>query len=353
MKSERHAEALARATATLAPVAAAVVPAALVALLSGARRVWITPHERPDGDALGAALALQAILEQRGAEVAVISADSPAAVYDVIPTIGRVVRTAPAWEPDAAILVDCADPARAGSAGALMAALPATTPRAILDHHVSNHSDAPTAWIDPTAAATCEMVTLLGIALGADLAADNGAIASALGAGLIMDTATFQHGNTTPRTLQVAALLLAAGAPISEISRRLYRSRPLSQLQLHARVLGRVERSDAGRTVWAALSLADLSATGSTAEESEGIVDALAQVVEADVALFLKEDGPTATRLSIRTKELGPDATKIAAAFGGGGHARAAGATIALPLAEASGAALKAVAELRAGASAS
>ncbi|MEY4046369.1 MAG: hypothetical protein RIR19_838, partial [Chloroflexota bacterium] len=46
MQSERHAEALARATATLAPVAAAVVPAALVALLSGARRVWITPHER-------------------------------------------------------------------------------------------------------------------------------------------------------------------------------------------------------------------------------------------------------------------------------------------------------------------
>jgi phosphoesterase RecJ-like protein len=168
-----------------------------------------------------------------------------------------------------------------------------------------------------------------------------------------MDTATFQHGNTTPRTLQVAALLLAAGAPISEISRRLYRSRSFSQLQLHARVLGRVESSDAGRTVWAALSLEDLSATGSTAEESEGIVDALAQVVEADVALFLKEDGPTATRLSIRTKELGPDATRIAAAFGGGGHARAAGATIGLPLAEASGAALKAVAELRAGANAS
>ena len=250
--------------------------------------------------------------------------------------------------PDAAILVDCADPARAGTAGALIAALPATTPRGIIDHHVSNRSDAPTAWIDPTAAATCEMITLLGIALDADLAADGGAIASALGAGLIMDTATFQHGNTTPRTLQVAALLLAAGAPLSDISRRLYRSRPLSQLLLHARVLGRVQRSDRGRTVWAALSRPDLEATGSAVDESEGIVDALAQVVEADVALFLKEDGPSATRLSIRTKEHGPDATKIAAKFGGGGHARAAGATIPLTLSEACNAAVKAVSQLRA-----
>ena len=350
MPNERDASELQRAVAALAPLAATAVPESLVDLLRGARRLWITPHERPDGDALGAALALQAILEQRGAKVAVISADAPAAVYDVIPSIGRVAHKAPPWQPDAAILVDCADPGRAGSAGALLAALPATTPRAIIDHHVSNRSDEPTAWIDPHAAATCEMVALLGIALDADLAADNGAIATALGAGLIMDTATFQHGNTTPRTLQVAALLLAAGAPLSEISRRLYRSRPLSQVKLHARVLGRVERSDAGRTVWATLSGADLVATGASAEESEGIVDALAQVVEADVAMFLKEDGPSATRLSVRTKEHGPDATEIVATFGGGGHARAAGATIPLALSEASAAALTVVAALRAGA---
>ena len=87
MPNERDASELQRAVAALAPVAVTAVPEALVDLLRGARRLWITPHERPDGDALGAALALQAILEQRGAEVAVISADAPAAVYDVIPSI--------------------------------------------------------------------------------------------------------------------------------------------------------------------------------------------------------------------------------------------------------------------------
>lgn len=341
-------DALLRATAALAPVAAETVPPALLSLLRDAKRLWIVPHERPDGDALGAALGLKALLEQHGAAAVVISADPPASVYDVIPTIGEVQHAAPEWTPDAAVLVDCADPARAGSAGALLVGLPATTPLAVLDHHVSNSSSSPTAWIDPSAAATCEMVTLVGIALNLNFSASDGAIASTLAAGLIMDTATFQHGNTTPRTLQVAALLLAAGAPISEISRRLYRSRPLTQLRLHARVLDRVARSDDGATVWAAMTHADLSATGAAPEESEGIVDALAQVVEADVALFLKEDDATTTRLSIRTKEGGPEATAIAAAFSGGGHARAAGATISLPLAAASEAVLRIVAELRA-----
>lgn len=349
MQSRVSLDVLRDATASLRPAATAAVPAALLALFGVARRVWIVPHERPDGDALGAALGLKAILEQRGAEVAVISADPPAAVYDVIPTIGTVLRAAPDWIPDTAVLVDCADPLRAGSAGALLAALPATTARAVLDHHVSNRSESPTAWIDPSAAATCELVTLLGVALGADLSAGDGSIASTLAAGLIMDTATFQHGNTTPRTLQVAALLLAAGAPISEISRRLYRSRPMSQLRLHARVLDRAERTDSGATVWALLRHDDLDAAHAAAEESEGIVDALAQVAECDVALFFKEDDAMTTRLSVRTKEGALDATKITAAFGGGGHARAAGATIPLPAAAAVAAALQVVAGLRIG----
>jgi phosphoesterase RecJ-like protein len=71
-------------------------------------------------------------------------------------------------------------------------------------------------------------------------------------------------------------------------------------------------------------------------------------VAEADVAIFFKEDGPNAARISVRTKGEGPDATAITGAFGGGGHARAAGATIERPVREAIALVLARVAELRA-----
>jgi len=332
----------------LRAAALAAVPANVLEALRVAKRLWVVPHERPDADALGAALGLKAILGQRGAEVAVISADAPPAVYDVIPTIREVALEAPDWAPDAIVLVDCADPKRAGRIGDLINALPAATPRILIDHHVSNETTWPLAWVDARAAATCEMVSLIALALEADLSADQGRVATTLAAGVIMDTATFQHGNTTPRTLEVGALLLAAGAPISEISRKIYRSKPLAQVQLHARVLASLSTSDGGRTVFATMTLSDLNEFGATLEMSEGIVDSLAHVSEADVAIFFKEDGPSATRISARTKGEGPDATAIVGAFGGGGHSRAAGATIERPLAEAVTLVLGRVAELRA-----
>jgi phosphoesterase RecJ-like protein len=92
----------------------------------------------------------------------------------------------------------------------------------------------------------------------------------------------------------------------------------------------------------------DLTASGAVAEESEGIVDTLAQIIEADVALFFKEESATETRLSIRTKESGLDATEIAAAFSGGGHARAAGASISSPIDDAVVTVLRCVSALRA-----
>ena len=69
---------------------------------------------------------------------------------------------------------------------------------------------------NPGAAATCEMVALLAVRLGIPLDADGGALAAALMAGVVMDTATFAHSNATPRTLIVSAALVEAGAPLSD-----------------------------------------------------------------------------------------------------------------------------------------
>ncbi|MGK2851454.1 MAG: DHH family phosphoesterase, partial [Candidatus Limnocylindrales bacterium] len=159
------------------------------------------------------------------------------------------------------------------------------------------------------------------------------ALVDALMAGIVMDTATFAHPNATPRTLAVSAALVEAGAPLSDISRRLYRSKPTAQLQLFGRVLERLETADGGRVVFSTLHDADLAATGTISSHSEGIIDLLAQAVEAEVAILFKEaEQGKATRVSVRTKPGGVDATVLTGAFGGGGHARAAGASVPLPV---------------------
>src|ERR1019366_6550167 len=98
--------------------------------------------------------------------------------------------------------------------------------------------------------------------------------------------------------------------------------------------LERLDTADHGRVVWSTLLDADLAATGTKPADSEGIIDLVAQAEEAEVAIIFKEAAGE-TRISVRTKPGGVDATVLTGAFGGGGHARAAGATILLPLEEA------------------
>jgi phosphoesterase RecJ-like protein len=191
------------------------------------------------------------------------------------------------------------------------------------------------------------MVALLAVRLGLPLDLDGGALAAALMAGIVMDTATFAHPNATPRTLAVSAALVEAGAPLSDISRRLYRSKPSAQLRLFGRVLDRLDAADSGRVIHSTLLDADLAATGTFPAQSEGIIDLLAQANEAEVAILFKEAGPS-TRISVRTKPGGVDATVLTGTFGGGGHARAAGATVELPVDQARPAVLAEAARLAA-----
>ena len=318
----------------------------MLARLGAARSVLAVGHENPDADALGAALAVALLVEARGGKATVAISDGVPALYRFMPGADGV-RTDP--EPgvayDLVVLCDCGDLSRAGPILERNAALFAETPLLTIDHHASNDGRGTLAWIDPGAAATCEMVALIAVRLGVPLAGPDGALAAALTAGIVMDTATFAHPNATPRTLRVAAALLEAGAPLSDISRRLYRTKPDAQLALFGRVLARLERHADGLVIASAMELADLAATGALSEHSEGIIDLLSQAETAEVALLLKEKGAE-TRLSVRTKPGGVDATVLCGTWGGGGHARAAGASLPLPLAEAKAVVLPVAARL-------
>ncbi|HYM83122.1 MAG TPA: DHHA1 domain-containing protein [Candidatus Dormibacteraeota bacterium] len=315
---------------------AAVVPAATVERLRSARRVLAVTHEHPDADTLGAALATTLMIEALGGRATPASSDAVPPLYAFMPGIDRFrPDPEPGIEYDLVVVSDFGGLDRIGAIRDRHESLFERVPHLTVDHHKSTGTGGPSDWIDPEAAATCEMAALIAARLGVPLTADDGALATVLMAGIVMDTATFAHPNATPRTLAVSAALVEAGAPLSEISRRLYRTKPDEQLRLFGRVLDRLETMAGGRIVLSTLLDADLAATGSIAAHSEGIIDLLAQSERADVAILLKEQGPAATRVSVRTKPDGVDATTLTATFGGGGHARAAGATIPLPVAEA------------------
>jgi phosphoesterase RecJ-like protein len=255
-------------------------------------------------------------------------------MYSFMPGMDRFRREPdPSIDYDLLVVGDCGELERIGPVLESHRELFERVPILDIDHHKSNPGFGAFDWIDATSSATCEMVTLLARRMAVPLATGDGMLAAALAGGVVMDTGNFQHPNVTPRTLVISAALREAGADFSEIARRLYRSKPNSQLNLFGRVLARMQSDLAGRLVWSTLELDDLIASGADAAESEGLIDLLSQSETSEAAILFKEvGGGGSTRLSIRTRDGGVDATVLAGTFGGGGHARASGATVQLPL---------------------
>ena len=296
--------------------------------IRNADRITAICHENPDADTLGSALALRIAVERLGKQAEVVAADPvPPSLVD-LPGADEV-RTRPQLEPDVAVVLD--GPLSRTGAVATDAADWLSRARIVnIDHHISNDGDgASITWIDAEAAATCEMMALLIPELGVPMDAQ---LASVLTAGIVQDTHTFSHPNATPRTLRVAADLLAAGAPLSAIHRSIYADKPFSTLALWGRIMAGIAQRRDGRIVHAAMTTDMLAETGTQPVASEGFIDLLASTKVADVTVLFKEVDPTHVRISVRTSARA-DAVAITEAFGGGGHARAAGCAIDAPLA--------------------
>lgn len=303
---------------------------AVVEAIAAADRVTAICHENPDADTLGSALALRFALQRLGKQAEVVAADPVPPSLAGLPGIGEV-RNRPQLEPDLAVVLD-GPPSRTGAIATECAEWLGRARVVNIDHHVSNDgSESSLAWIDPAAAATCEMMAALVPALGVEIDTD---IATVLTAGIVQDTHTFAHPNATPRTLRVTADLVEAGAPLSAIHRAIYADKPFSTIALWGRMLNTATERRDGRLVWARMTLAMLEETGTQPVASEGFIDLLASTRSADVTVLFKEADASEVRVSVRTSAHA-DAVAITTAFGGGGHARAAGCTLAAPLGEA------------------
>src|SRR5437588_1836172 len=298
--------------------------------------VTAVTHKDADGDTLGSALALALALEPIGKSVPVLSSPPVPGAWWFLPGIERVNRQAPP-RGTPIFIFDASDASRAGAYEPVV-----TQARVVVnvDHHVSNTRFATLNLVLTDAASTGELVYDLLKAWKIDI--PPGA-ASNLYATILSDTGGFRHENTSAHALRAAAELVQLGADPVMLARGLFKSRPASSLRMQGRILQGLHYEFGDRLVWGSISQTGLRDSGATTDQADSAIDQLNTLRDQDPAILFKEAGPQLTKVSIRSRDQ-VDAAELAARFGGGGHKRAAGMELALPLKEAEA---KVLAEVR------
>ena len=300
--------------------AAAALRVALV--LDAAPAVWIAAHERPDGDALGSALGLSRLLTARGRDARLIGLEPiPPALAFLPAESDRRVRPGE-QPPEGAVLamLDCCEAARLSSMGRdWVARLPVAT----IEHHavVAGAPLGETHWIDTRASSTGELVSRMALTAGWAMPPP---AAAALWVAIASDTGRFCFSNTTPRTMRVAAELLARGADPAELSEHAWFSPSRAEVLLKARAMLSLSLRYGGRLACVRLSRADFDAVGAGPECAQEVANAVRGVDGARALFFFYELAPGRVKLSVRTSA--PlEAGRFCQTFGGGGHDLAAG----------------------------
>ncbi len=294
-----------------------------IALIRNSHRIYLATHVRPDGDALGSLLGLALALEAGGWPVARLCQHPCPENYCFLPGAQLLSSQAPEWPADLGIAVDCDGLKRVGSLEPTFEALPHLID---IDHHATEQSFGEVRLVDPTAAATAEIVYELILALGLSITPE---IAICLYAGVLTDTGRFSFSNTTPRSFAVAAELVAHGANPAQTADRIYFQRSYESVRLLGLALERLRLDQDGKIISAVLGAEDFTATGALQADTEGIIDGIRMVGGPVVAAFFTQTENGETRVSLRSNGR-PDVSRVALQFGGGGHAPAAGCTLQL-----------------------
>ena len=300
--------------------------------LMAAKKLLITAHVNPDGDAVGSVLGLSAFLRGRGKTVTVMIDDKLPKNLSFLPGYDRIVRPEEGKKADAELLVILDTSLdRIGEVAKAAEGLPVLN----IDHHISNDGKADFLYNDNRAAAS-EMIFEIVDHLGGDFTPE---IATPLYTGMATDTGFFKFSNTRPETMRAAARLLEAGVRPEQVSESL-EEKPESVVRGQAAALQTMELSYGGRV--AGLYLDKDLAT--SLETTEGFIDFVRVIEGVEIAVLIKCMDENFCRVSVRSKGL--DVSKVAMKFGGGGHIRAAGFPIRKPLAEAKKDVLEALGEV-------
>lgn len=294
-------------------------------------RFLISSHVNPDGDGIGAAMALKWALLKLGKEAEIVI-DSPApATFDYFENYHWVQtpeNAASLGKFSTVITADVPSLERLGRAADMIAE---GAKLLVIDHHITGEIFGNINYIDEGAAASCEMILTFIKALGLALDAP---VAEYLYTGIVIDTGRFRFSNTTPNVLRAGAELVAAGADPAKVCERIFFNNNYETTMALGRMIDSIRLHHGGRTAIASFPLSVIQGAEWKKVDTEGFVNHPLAIQGVEVAVLFKEPKPGVTRASLRAKH-DMDVNEIAHVFGGGGHAKASGCTINAPLAEA------------------
>ena len=284
----------------------------------------IATHTDPDGDAIGSVLALGLMLEKLGLSVTFYSADDVPRLYRFLAEAERFKKEVfPKVQFDLAFVVDCSALNRVGDKIDLRKLAPVIIN---IDHHPDNSQFGDLNYVMKTSSVAEEIYDLFKY-FGVKI--DYG-IAECLYTAMITDNGNFRYENTTEKTFLIAGELLKAGINTHEITTRIYDNRSLPSIKIAARVMLELKTSPDQKIAWSAVTEKMMLETGAKGEDLVGIVDRIRSIEGVEVAIFFREDKGK-VKINFRSKEKS-NVSEIARRFGGGGHAKAAGAVVAGPL---------------------
>ena len=291
-------------------------PAELLDLIRRGHRFVVASHSRPDGDAIGSAMAMALALRALGKQATVVTDGAIPLFLQPFPDVAGIQITAEVTETyDAAMIMECGDLARTGVRGL------ARSPVVNIDHHPGNQVYGAVNWIDESMAACGEMVFTLIDALGVPISRE---IATHVYLAILTDTGSFHFSHLSPRTYEIARRCVEAGADPQWIARTHYDSSSLARVRIFGAVMNGMAVVGGGRVALLSVTRKVMEELGGTSDDLEGLINFPLTVKEIEAVAFFKEVGDQDWRISMRSKG-DVDTGAIARQFNGGGHTNASG----------------------------
>lgn len=308
---------------------AAVTLAECAQALAAARRLLVTSHLAPDGDATGSMCALGLLAQAAGQKVTVYNPDPVPRPLRGIPGADRIAhRLEPSHRFDLTVVVDCGDVKLLGER---FPAPEQTGPLLVIDHHGAGRPFGDLYWCDPAAPSVGVMIARLARELGWPLSAD---AAVGIYTSLAADTGWFRYANTTAEAFRLAAELVELhGVDPWQVAERVGEDVPIQRYRLLAQALGTIELEHGGRVALIVISDEMVRAAGASYRDSEGLVNYARAIAGVECGVLLSPLGDGQVRVSLRSRGR-LDAGAVALALGGGGHRGAAGCRLGGSLAE-------------------
>lgn len=287
---------------------------------AGAKRIGISGHIRPDGDCVGACLALYQYLCKCMPESEVkVFLEKPADIFQEIKGYDLIDSDFTDQAPfDVYFALDCAKDRLGGAETYFDTA----AKKINIDHHISNSGCGDCNYIMPKVGSTCELIYDL---IDKDMLDQD--LAMAIYIGIIHDTGVFQYSNTTSDTLNKAAHLISFGFDFPRLIEETFYQKTYLQTQIMGRALTESIRFMDGRCIVSVVDRKMMEFYHADSKDFEGIVNQLRNIKGVDLAIFMYETNTLEYKVSLRSNEK-VDVAKVASFFGGGGHMRAAGCTM-------------------------